>query len=506
MAHSPGSAATVGVTPGPAAWPRAWFWLAPGLALLVALLAPSFGSMLGQWQSSSTFNYGFLIAPVSLFLAWRDRARLRALPVVPAVLPALLAVPAAALWLLALALRVEVVHHAAAVLLVVLFTWSLLGTRVARALAFPLGYLFLMVPFGEFLVPALMRLTADFAVVAVAASGVPVYQDGYVFSLPSGDFEVIKACSGIRFLMATIAAGTVFAYVAYASLAKRLVFLALCVIVPIVGNLLRAWGVVMIVHLSDMRFAAGGDHILYGTLFYAAVLVAFFVIGARYADLPQPAPAVPAEAPLPVRRGPGVPPIAVLAVAAGVAVVPWLVAARLPPVDGPLAGMPGRVPGWTEAPAGDTDWQPEFPGARATERARLAGAAGVVDVVVAGFAPLGDQGDLTSSVNRPYADRGFRLLADRRLAAAAPGPVRELVLRPVGGEGGRVVWWWYRVDAARTAAAREAEWLTLRAFLAGRLPERETIAVSATWAGDPDEARAALAAVSAAAGAVPGWR
>jgi exosortase A len=421
-------------------------------------------------------------------------------------MPALLAVPVTALWLVALALRVEVVHHAAAVLLLVLFTWSLLGTRVARALAFPLGYLFLMVPFGEFLVPALMRLTADFAVVAVEASGVPVYQDGYVFSLPSGDFEVIKACSGIRFLMATIAAGTVFAYVAYASLAKRLVFLALCVVVPIVGNLLRAWGVVMIVHLSDMRFAAGGDHILYGTLFYGAVLVAFFVAGARFADVGPGPVAEPARAADPVGRGPAWPPVLVLLLTGAAAVIPWAVAARLPPVDGPLAGMPGLVPGWSEAPAGGSDWQPEFPGARATERARLAGAAGSIDVVVAGFAPLGPQGDLTSSVNRPYADRGFRLLADQRVAEAPPGPVRELVLRPVGGEGGRVVWWWYRVDAGRTAAAREAEWLTLRAFLAGRLPERETIAASATYGADPDEARAALAAFSAAAAAVPGWR
>jgi exosortase/archaeosortase family protein len=298
----------------------------------------------------------------------------------------------------------------------------------------------------------------------------------------------------------------VFAYVAYASLAKRLVFLALCVVVPIVGNLLRAWGVVMIVHLSDMRFAAGGDHILYGTVFYAAVLVAFFVAGARFADVVPVAPVVVEGDAVRVGRGPGWPAVAILLLAAAAALVPWAVTARLPPADGPLAGMPGLVPGFAEVPSGGADWQPEFPGARATERARLAGTPGVVDVVVAGFAPLGPQGDLTSSVNRPYADRGFRLLADRRGADAPPGPVRELVLRPVGGEGGRVVWWWYRVDAARTAAAREAEWLTLRAFLAGRLPERETIAASATFSADPAEARAALAAFSAAAAAVPGWR
>ena len=40
---------------------------------------------------------------------------------------------------------------------------------------FPLGFLFFAVPFGDFLLPVLMQWTADFTVLALRATGIPVY-------------------------------------------------------------------------------------------------------------------------------------------------------------------------------------------------------------------------------------------------------------------------------------------------------------------------------------------
>ena len=261
-------------------------WLLTLLAALaVALvLRESFLGMLFQWRTSSTFSYGFLILPISLFLIWRERRQLAGLRPQPGWPALLLMVPVGACWVVGVVLDVNVVHHVAAVLLVVLAVWAVLGTPTARVIWFPLGYLLLMVPFGEFLVPTLMQWTADFAVLAVTLTGVPVFQDGYVFSLPSGDFEVIKACSGIRFLMATVAAGTVVAWVAYNSWRKRVVFLFACLVVSVLGNLLRAYLVVMLVHFSDGRLA--GPHVLYGTIFSSTILLSLFVFAARYADQP----------------------------------------------------------------------------------------------------------------------------------------------------------------------------------------------------------------------------
>ena len=162
------------------------------------------------------------------------------------------------------------------------------GRRVARALAFPLGFLLLGVPVGEALIPPLMDWTADFTVTALRLSGIPVYREGTFFTIPSGQWSVVEGCSGLRYLIASITVGALFAYLSYQKLWKRLLFVALSVIVPIIANGMRAYMIVMIAHLSDMKLALGIDHLIYGWLFFGLVMLLLFWIGSFWRD-PEPA-------------------------------------------------------------------------------------------------------------------------------------------------------------------------------------------------------------------------
>ncbi len=86
---------------------------------------------------------------------------------------------------------------------------------------FPLAYMFFAVPMGEGLVPKLMSFTADFTLWALRLTGLPVFRDGMFFSIPAGDFEVATACSGIRYLMASFALGTLYAFLSFRSFKKQ---------------------------------------------------------------------------------------------------------------------------------------------------------------------------------------------------------------------------------------------------------------------------------------------
>lgn len=486
-------------------------WLLAVLVALgvAALLRESFLGMLFQWRSSSTFSYGFLVLPISLFLLWRERARLAGLRPEPAWLALLLMVPVGALWVLGMVLEVNVVHHFAAVLLVVLAVWAVLGTRALRVIWFPLGYLLLMVPFGEFLVPTLMEWTADFAVLAVSLSGVPVFQDGFVFSLPSGDFEVIKACSGIRFLMATVAAGTVFTWVAYRSWRKRLLFMLACLVVPVLGNLLRAYLVVMIVYLSDGRLA--GAHVTYGTIFFGAILLSLFVIGARYADQPVAAAQPGAGtgiSPLPASNGA----VHVLPAAVATLVITFLIAASptglrervaragvrpLPPLPTALAGY--------APPSGAADWQPIFRGAARQISARYqpVATATPVDAFVAAYDPSLRTGELTASTNQVFDERGWR-----RVGGRTAGGYAETILGPaldasLPEDTARIVWFWYIVNGETADNRLSAKLLELRGLYSGVTVQQSMVALSATFhssetGNEFDEARSELSAFGAA--------
>jgi EpsI family protein len=106
---------------------------------------------------------------------------------------------------------------------------------------------------------------------------------------------VIEACSGVRYLIASVMVGSLFAYLNYRSLRRRVLFIGVSIVVPLVANWLRAYMIVMIGHLSNNTLAVGVDHLIYGWVFFGIVIGLMFWIGARWAE-PEPPPAPAASA------------------------------------------------------------------------------------------------------------------------------------------------------------------------------------------------------------------
>lgn len=361
---------------GVAAWPPAWRRALPALAFVVAglllLYRDTALAMVEIWWRSATFQHAFLVAPLSLWLAWRLRGRLATLT--PRPQPTLLAVLAlaAAVWLVGDLAAANVVTQAMLVLMLVASVPAMLGLRVAWELAFPLAFLFFMVPAGDFLLPTLMDATADFTVSALQLTGVPVYREGRQFIIPTGSWSVVEACSGVRYLIASVMVGTLFAYLNYRSAARRWAFVAVSVVVPVVANWLRAYIIVMLGHLSNNRIAAGVDHLIYGWIFFGVVIVAMFFIGARWAQPAEVADAQGAQG-APAAAGPGAP----AAVLWSTAVLALAVAGTAPAlrwrfehaaeVAAPALHWPASLPGgWTlaaSANAGGSGYKPHFEGA-----------------------------------------------------------------------------------------------------------------------------------------------
>ena len=129
-----------------------------------------------------------------------------------------------------------------------------------------------------------MQFTADFTVALIKMVGIPVYRDGLSFNLATGSWNVVEECSGVRYLIASFLLGSIYAYVNYSSTKKRVVFILLSLIVPVVGNGLRAFGIVMIGHFSGMKLAIGVDHLVYGWVFFGIIIFSLFYAGSFWRD------------------------------------------------------------------------------------------------------------------------------------------------------------------------------------------------------------------------------
>ena len=245
-------------------------------------------AMVEIWDRSGTFAHAFVVPPIALWLIWRRKDELAQCQ--PRVMPLML-LPLgllAFIWLLGDLVAVNSVTQLAFTAMLVLTVPLCLGPVVTRLIAFPLLFLFFSVPIGEFMMPTMMEWTADFTVMALQASGVPVYREGLSFVIPSGSWSVVEACSGIRYLIASVMVGTLFAYLNYRSLRKRLIFIGVATLLPILANWLRAYMIVMLGHLSNNAIATGVDHIIYGWVFFGVVMLVLFLVGMRWVDPEMP--------------------------------------------------------------------------------------------------------------------------------------------------------------------------------------------------------------------------
>lgn len=478
------------------------------LALAVLVLAtamllwhwPTLMEMLHVWRNSVTFAHGFIVLPVFALLVWGQRgalSRCRVQPFAPAL--ALVALCGAA-WLLGALGGAAIVQEFALIAMIPALVWAVLGTQVARVLAFPLAFLFFAVPVGQFMVPKLIELTADFTVLALKATGVPVYRQGNHFQIPSGSWSVVEACSGIRYLIASLMGGVLFAHLFYRSFGKRLAFIALSVLVPLLANWVRAYGIVMVGHLSSNRLAVGIDHLIYGWLFFGAVMGAMFLFGMRFVDrMPGPR-ARPAAAPGGrIWQQPHLGTLAALALGLallwrpGYALLAWQPAgeAHIPAIAG--------TQGWREDQQRFADWRPGYAGAAAERAAVYASGDGQVGLYLGYYFDQARNGELITWGNTLTAGTGWSATPGARVQL----PLRDATLAvpsvrvSAAGAEPLQVWTWYWIDGRLTGSEHVAKWYLALNRLSGRGDDAAVVAIYAPYREPADAVAARLRSFAA---------
>lgn len=241
-------------------------------------------NMVSLWSASDTYAHGFIVPFITLWLIWRIKEKWIILIPRNSWTALILMLGFAAIWLMGNLVAVNALTQLALVSLIILCVPALFGWSVTSKLAFPLLFLYFSVPIGDFLLPIMMNWTADFTVLALRFTGIPVYREGLQFVIPSGNWSVVEACSGIRYLIASVTVGCLFSYLNYQSYKKRIAFVVISIIVPLIANWVRAYLIVLIGHYSGNELATGVDHLIYGWLFFGLVIVTMLYIGAIWTD------------------------------------------------------------------------------------------------------------------------------------------------------------------------------------------------------------------------------
>ena len=479
------------------AWTRTLVALTVCIGLILALYWRTAESIVAIWSRSETFAHGYLIVPIVLVLVWMKRHELARMYPEPDSWGLLLIAGAAAAWLFASAGEVQVVQQYAMTAMVPAAVLTVAGRRVALALAFPLAFLLFAVPVGEALMLPLMEWTATFTVTALQLTGIPVFREGMFFVIPSGHWSIVEGCSGLRYLIASVTVGTLFAYLTYRTLWKRALFVLLAIAVPIVANGFRAYGIVMIAHLSDMTLALGVDHFIYGWVWFGVVMALLFWAGSFWRE------SVAASAP--ASRLPAAPSRSQAAIAAtaaaiiGVAASGPLYAAWLErgAANGAPVGLavPGGASGWTHVDASLTSWRPRYGGAAASRFEVYRKGERQVALYLGFYRHQHRGAELVTSTNVMIEQKHpvwANLSEERMVTQAGDGrlPVRETRLR--SSQQRLLVWDWYWISGRPLTSPYLAKIYLARDKLLGSGDDAAAVILTTPYDERPDEARETL--------------
>ena len=265
----------------PAASSQQWPWttIAWFGALLIISYAPVLRWLVYQWYTDEDMGHGFVVPIVAGYIVWQRRHVLAKIPIKTSYWGLALVIWSAIQFMIG-TLGANIFAARTAFLLSLIGTiWFLCGSRMLRALTFPLLLLWFMIP-----IPAIIyaRITLPLQLFASRVAedllwrlfNIPVLRDGNVLELANQKLSVVEACSGIRSLLALSLMSLVYAYFCDSKVWMRWVLLFATVPIAIAANAARVTitGVLWEYH---PELAQGFFHMLEGWVLF---LVAMFLL------------------------------------------------------------------------------------------------------------------------------------------------------------------------------------------------------------------------------------
>jgi EpsI family protein len=449
-------------------------------AAAVMVFHDSYATMWELWKLT-TYQYAFIVIPAAGYLLWSQRAALTAQPIAPSwwMLAALFAL--AMLWHISRATATQALEHAVAMLAVPAIVWTVLGRRLLRATAFAWLLLLTAIPVGEVLTPLLMVATADIATGLLQVFGVSYVRNGQYIGLAGGEFKVADVCSGLRYLLTAVTLSLLFSYWNFRTVRARAIFVAATAVVFVLGNGIRAFTIMVVASASRMKYLAGNDHLIFGTIFFGVLLGAVLWTARRYAHTHEARSAVDdADR----QRSMNPVHVAIAAVAAiAVLTLGPAVAAYRPPAGATSASIQlPALPGCSAPHEWRASWQPVIHGENVQRRGSYSCAGTEVHVLIVAYARQSPGNELVGGANQivpsDWWQSGVQTTAQVALDERRGHAVNQAVL--ISDLQAMLTWSWYTVDGRPTVSEYGVKLREAWSALTLDAPDSRAYAVSVT--------------------------
>jgi len=483
-------------------------FLFTAIAVLTALAWQSVTGMVSIWLNDSAYNHGLFILPIAAFMAWERRERLAGLTLEPYWPGIILVAGFAFAWLFARGAAIMEGEQIAYVGMLQGLMLTVLGRRIFRAQLLPILYLWLLVPTGGFLLPALQGVATWLTTQFLQLTSIPFFVEQFYFQLPVGLFFVAPGCAGLNFILAALALSIVYADLMYVGWQRKIICILSWLGVAVLANGIRIFGILWLAEITNKQLAIVDDHLLYGWGFFFIILIGLMYAGRRFSNMPPVSANDGVRDWLPTAAASigsigAATALSILIISAVVGYGLVVFSDGVRP-QGLVLGAPENTGEWRMA--GELGYaQSAFPNADARNVWRFENAGTELNLFVAYYAGQWDGHEAAADNNNIFGDADIKIIGRASpviLLNGAPVQVQEETVS--GARNNLLIWRWYCAGGHFTTSRLEVR---LRAS-AGRLLLRDSqAAVFTLFAPDSSGAREKMTSLmQAIATAKPGFR
>ncbi len=465
-------------------WRNASIVLAAVIGFVLFVFSTTVTELVMTWWDKPEYNHCLLILPIIIYLIYERREIFHRIAPQTSWIGLIPLLAGGLLWLLGELADANVVRQFGFIILLQGCVLTILGTRVAHALIFPLFYMVFLIPFGDFLVPMLQDFTTVFVIATLNLFNIPVFVEGVFISIAAGDFHVAEACAGLRFLVATVALGTLMANVAYKTIGRQVTVVILSFAVPILANGIRASGIILIAHWSDMKYATGVDHLVFGWIFFAVVLLIFISIAMTFTNRGPNDSYIDFSKEYWTTNKSGSVRLSFLPIIASVILVglaPFYVSVieqRYQAYENSRLTLDGEH--WGSDVSQEARWKPQYDGAsQVFYLQNQQAAADPVDIYIAYYKYQSQNKEMIRHGNGVDQQDVWSRVENRVISPVIAGErrrINEMLLQ--SGRQKRLVWYWYWVDGKILASNYKAKLFDAKAKLSGGRLDSAIVAIS----------------------------
>jgi exosortase B len=254
------------------------FMLAPVLIGALALYLPTYLELANALPGAASQGHELIILGVSLWLAWRQRKIVAALPVRPQPWGWPLMLLGLVLYVLGRSQDILLFEVGSQIVVFASLLLLLSGTAALRLMTFPLLYLIFMVPLPSPLVDAVtlpMKSGVSMAVEYVLrGAGYPITRSGVVLQMGQYQLLVADACAGLHTLFTLEALGVLYMHlVRHSSMIRNVLLAAWIVPISFTANVIRVLVLTLITYYLGDEAGQGFMHGFAGMVLFVSALL-----------------------------------------------------------------------------------------------------------------------------------------------------------------------------------------------------------------------------------------